>query len=98
MTLKTYYELATMDAKDVFAYERSLGFIAPIFDAVTHADNIRGTTSAACQPAWSATWTFDNARERDHFAMIARKRGYVVNELPRSEFGLRLETRLVAAA
>lgn len=84
MTLKTYYELATMDAETVWAYERSLGFIAPLFDAVTHADNLREEIQAkssvpeVVMRVWRATWTYDNKKQQDYARMIFCKRGYHV--------------------
>ena len=92
---KTMAELVAMEPKMVGLYEfRVLGFIAPVFDAITHSDNLREKTSADCLPYWKATWTFDNKRQRDYFRMIAQHRGYVCCEMDSAGFGPRLETRL----
>jgi len=93
----TMRELNTMDADAVWQYERGLGFIAPVFDAITHADNVREKTTEGARPDWSSTCTFDNGRQREHLRMIAMARGWIVRDLPRSEFGLRLEMRLMPA-
>lgn len=93
--MKSYYELATMDPEAVWAYERSLGFIGKLFDAVTHADNLRKQSTETAIQAWRVAWTYDNRRQRDYARMIFRHRGYCVCDAESCVRGLRRSPQLV---
>lgn len=96
----TMTELNRMDYEAIAAYEHKLGFIAPVYSAIVHADSLRediarkSVAPDATLKAWKASWTFDNKRQLEYFRMVSKARGWFMYDLPASEFGPRLESRL----
>lgn len=85
----TLQQLSTMTPEQVWAYERKLGFIQPLYDAVTHAGNIRDGMSDTAIDRWHVAWTYGNERQRNYARMIFKARGYrvydaslLMNKLP----------------
>ena len=84
MATLTMRELNRMDYDAIWAYERKLGFIAPLYSAITHADNIRqNIAEKSCAPeiitrVWRAGWIYDNKAQQDYARMIFKARGYFV--------------------
>lgn len=74
----TYQQLTTMTPKAVWHYERSLGFIAKLYDAVVNADVIRKNVHEKMMRTWRASWLYDNCTQRNYARMIFRARGYLV--------------------
>lgn len=80
----TMTELNRMDYDAIWAYERKLGFIAPLYSAITHADNIRqDIADKSVAPeiivrVWRASWIYDNKAQQDYARMIFKARGYFV--------------------
>lgn len=80
----TMTELNRMDYEAIWAYERKVGFIAPIYSAVTHADNLRQDIAdkSVCPEIitriWHASWIYDNKAQQDYARMIFTARGYFV--------------------